>query len=516
MAQLRPDLRLELGVRAHVALEDGSHPSPKGDVFGEDFIDVRRVEEHFDDLIEEVVERVVSDLDAVVLGDLLSDAAELAGAAARPLQELTRLVIDDALRIEIALEDRLHVRHDLALRVRLDVLRRDEGPDHFLREGSDLGAVESHSGGPYPTIAEMRRDVAASTTVFCMGRRAHDSDESQPASAKPMSVCPFCNKAAVIDPQTPCRSCGRRATDHPAAAPQAQVGIGRTVETGGGWDDDDDGLGGGLELSRGGSFATHSSGPSAYSGGGLSLGDDDPFADDGLQGGALELDLPSSHTANAPRSIGPAAENAGSAAEAAAGAVPDLVLPNKPQPSRAPQSEPSLQSPRGPQSEPSLQPPRVPQSEPSLQPPRVPQSERSLQPPRSPASGGQLPGEPSSGASGPAPTSQPALALGAAPSSRGGADPALAMIARYPVAPEKIWEAPAYALKVLWRQFELRQDLASLRKKRSPDVPLYERALRTHDAKTFALGLAITCAGLAVASFIFFLPVILRFLRAPD
>ncbi|MDF2696396.1 MAG: hypothetical protein K0S65_4779, partial [Labilithrix sp.] len=77
------------------------------------------------------------------------------------------------------------------------------------------------------------------------------------------------------------------------------------------------------------------------------------------------------------------------------------------------------------------------------------------------------------------------------------------------------WGSPAYAVKVLLRQFELRQDLASLKKRRSPDVPLYERALRTHDAKTFTVGLAILCAGLTIATFVFFLPVILRFVRDP-
>lgn len=90
------------------------------------------------------------------------------------------------------------------------------------------------------------------------------------------------------------------------------------------------------------------------------------------------------------------------------------------------------------------------------------------------------------------------------------------MIARYPLPPAKLWEAPIYAMKVIWRQMELRQDLASLRKKRSPDVALYERALKTHDPRTFALGLAITCATLAIASFVFFLPVILRFMRDSD
>jgi hypothetical protein len=90
------------------------------------------------------------------------------------------------------------------------------------------------------------------------------------------------------------------------------------------------------------------------------------------------------------------------------------------------------------------------------------------------------------------------------------------MIARYPAPPSKIWESPSYAIKVLWRQFELRQDLASLRKRRSPDVPLYERALKTHDAKTFTLGLVLTCAALTIVTFVFFLPVILRFMRDPS
>jgi hypothetical protein len=90
------------------------------------------------------------------------------------------------------------------------------------------------------------------------------------------------------------------------------------------------------------------------------------------------------------------------------------------------------------------------------------------------------------------------------------------LIARFPAPPTKIWETPLYAIKVLVRQFELRQDLASLRKRRSPDVALYDRALKMHDAKAFTLGLAIACAVFVVASFLFFLPVILRFVRAPD
>jgi hypothetical protein len=94
-------------------------------------------------------------------------------------------------------------------------------------------------------------------------------------------------------------------------------------------------------------------------------------------------------------------------------------------------------------------------------------------------------------------------------------DPA-ALIARYPDPPSRIWETPVYAVKVLWRQFELRQDLTALRRRRSPDVPLYERALTLHDAKTFTVGLVLTCTALFLASVLFFMPVILRFIRSPD
>lgn len=210
-------------------------------------------------------------------------------------------------------------------------------------------------------------------------------------------------------------------------------------------------------------MASHASGPSAYAGGGMAFGDDDPFADD-VPHGALELDLPSSHTANTPRSI--------PGAPPAPGSVPDLALP--------PPSSPRLAPASG-----------APESSPSLSPESPP----------------SLPGAPPSP---PAPAgARVAAHVPAAPPP----DPA-ALIARFPPPPAKVWETPGYAVKVLWRQLELRQDLASLRRRRSPDVALYERALTTYDSKTFAVGLAITCAGLAIASFVFFLPVILRFLRA--
>lgn len=86
-----------------------------------------------------------------------------------------------------------------------------------------------------------------------------------------------------------------------------------------------------------------------------------------------------------------------------------------------------------------------------------------------------------------------------------------AMVAKYPPPPAKPLEAPVYFIRVLLRQFELRQDLTALRRRRSPDVKLYEAALGTYHKKTFAIGLAITSVGILVALGLFLIPVWKRF-----
>ena len=53
-------------------------------------------------------------------------------------------------------------------------------------------------------------------------------------------------------------------------------------------------------------------------------------------------------------------------------------------------------------------------------------------------------------------------------------------------------------------------------RRRSPDVALYERALEVYEPRAFVIGLAISVVLLVGATFVFFLPVILRFARAPD
>lgn len=294
-----------------------------------------------------------------------------------------------------------------------------------------------------------------------------------------MRACPIC-KAVAADSHGRCRSCGRGGDD-PTSGPLPGPPVGD------GWGDDDPLSEGGLDLSLspGGSLSGPA-GPSTYAGGGVSFGgDDDPFADEVPQG-ALELDLPAHHGANAPRS-----PEAPPRPEAMPGSVPDLVVP----PSRRSHAAPLARTPEVAAGRPEA--PLLSTAQSAAVPgPNVPEEDA---PPLSPGS------EPSPVSAGP-PVAVP---------SRPQPDPA-AMIARFPAAPHEVWEAPLYAMKVLWRQFELRQDLAALRRRRSPDVALYERALQTHDANVFALGVALTCAGLAIASFVFFLPVILRFLRAPD
>lgn len=291
-----------------------------------------------------------------------------------------------------------------------------------------------------------------------------------------MTVCPFC-KTPLADPRGPCKSCGK----HPTAQP-----AGSGLDD---WGDDGMDLGGGLDLSRGGAMPAPT-GPSAYAGGGLSLGDDDdPFADD-VPAASLELDIPS-HPGS--RSI-PAGTPSKQPPQLS-GPPPHLSgLSNQPPQLSGPPPQLSNQPPQ------LLGPPPHLSSQPS-------QLSNQQPPPSQPIPSQPMPPSPPAGDPG-APASSQGWNRPVAP-----ADPA-ALIARFPTPPTKMWEAPLYAMRVLYRQLELRQDLESLRRKRSPDVALYERALKTHDSKTFTVGLAITCAGLAIASFIFFLPVILRFMRA--
>jgi hypothetical protein len=271
------------------------------------------------------------------------------------------------------------------------------------------------------------------------------------------------------------------------------------------FEDDGPGLGGSLDLEKGSQTGGMSGGASSYDGGNMDF--EDPFAEE-VESGPLELDLPSG-SATALRSAAPAGLSApppggrsapppgGRSAPPPGGrgpVVPDLSF-----------GPPSPGRPSGPA--PAAPPPPVSSSQRSI-PPVVPSSQRSLAPTMSDSGAhAQHSQSPPSGSGYAAASHAPAPPPPARPA-------AAAVIAKYPDPPSEIWRAPKYAIQILLRQFELRSDLESLRRRRSPDVPLYEAALKVYDPRTFRLGLAINIAILVVCTVLFFMPVILRFMRA--
>ena len=91
---------------------------------------------------------------------------------------------------------------------------------------------------------------------------------------------------------------------------------------------------------------------------------------------------------------------------------------------------------------------------------------------------------------------------------------AAAVIANYPPVPVKVRDAPKYTLQIMIRQMELRSELVSLRRRRSPDVPLYESALRAYEPAMFHLGAAVSVSILVGVLLLVCLPLIVRVLGA--
>lgn len=297
-----------------------------------------------------------------------------------------------------------------------------------------------------------------------------------------MTVCPFCKKMVVNPNGGPCPSCGK--TGQPSNAPAASPRAAAAAPAAGGGEDWDE-----LEIQRGSSSTQSSNAPSSYGGGSLGgLGDDD---DGGGAGISLELDTPV-------RSQAPAQMSA----------PPQAMQQQQPQPPQQPSGPPRTGASGG---YPAHRDQQMPQplparsgrpggSDPSMA--HQQSTPNSLAPPSSSQVAIQQPQQ--------GPQSMPSGYQGG-PMAPPGAPDAAMMIARYPAPPQQWFKTPLYALKVLYRQFELRQDIDALKKKRSPDVPLYERALKTHDGMKFMIGMAINFAVFMVLTTLFFLPVIRRF-----
>src|SRR5262249_15306685 len=75
--QLASHFPVDFFVDRHVALQDGGHLAPQLDVFGEDLVDVGRVHQDLEYLIEQVVDAFVADFDAHLLGGEFFHPGEL-------------------------------------------------------------------------------------------------------------------------------------------------------------------------------------------------------------------------------------------------------------------------------------------------------------------------------------------------------------------------------------------------------------------------------------------------------
>ena len=275
--------------------------------------------------------------------------------------------------------------------------------------------------------------------------------------------------------------------------------------------DEDDLPSGSLDLEKG-SGQVGAGATSTYGNDGIDFDDDLYGSDDAgaSASNALELDLPNAPPSAARMAPAPAPQ----APPRGPMDVPDLAFHAAPQRARSGQHPAAGQSGQHPAA--------------GAIPPAPPSSSRGVSVGHAPAAPAGAAGEeghhgfappaPSSASglddpSGPqsAPMAQMAQMAQMAPPAK---PTAAAVIAKYPSPPTKITQAPMYTVRVILRQLELRTDLESLRRRRSPDVPLYEAALRAYDTKTFRLGMAINCAVLAIATFVFFLPVMIRFIRA--
>jgi hypothetical protein len=293
--------------------------------------------------------------------------------------------------------------------------------------------------------------------------------------------------------------------------------------------DEDDLPSGSLDLEKG-SGQVGAGVPSTYGNDGIDFDDDLYGSDDAGANKALELDLPNAPHA-APRTSGSPGAPPGGPMD-----VPDLAFDATPQRGRSGQHPAAAPPP--PRSSGSLPAVRTSGAHPAAGqsgqhpaaggiPSAPPSSSRGASGAHAPAAPpgdeghhGFAPPAPSSASglddpsgphSAPLPPSAQSAQMAPPPPAR---PTAAAVIAKYPYPPTKITQAPMYTVRVILRQLELRTDLESLRRRRSPDVPLYEAALRAYDTRTFRLGMAINCAVLAIATFVFFLPVMIRFIRA--
>src|SRR6478752_1528164 len=154
--QLSADLLLDLLVLGELTPQRVAHLSAKHEVFSEDLVHVRGVHQHFHQLIEQVVDRVLAQLDLALFGDQLANAVVFGLRQPAGSQHFLRLVADFLLVANVLVVHRRHVEADLLRGIALDVARCKKHNDHFGRNLGHLRAVKPHA----PLLSYFERELS--------------------------------------------------------------------------------------------------------------------------------------------------------------------------------------------------------------------------------------------------------------------------------------------------------------------------------------------------------------------
>jgi len=146
--QLTPHLAVQLFVGRHVLLEDRRHRPAQLVILPEHLVDVRRVQQHLDHLIEQEIEGIFARLDALLLGRRPLEPRQLGAGQPLPLLPLARQIGGLLLGPHVVIKHRGHIQLDLLDRLGLDLARGDQRLDRLGRDGPNLAAVKTHAGVP--------------------------------------------------------------------------------------------------------------------------------------------------------------------------------------------------------------------------------------------------------------------------------------------------------------------------------------------------------------------------------
>src|SRR5882724_11665441 len=197
--QLAAHLSFDLVVLGELAPQRIAHLATQHEVFSEDLLDVRRVHQHLDQLIQEVVDGVFAELDLALFGDELANAVVVRlGQAARRKHALG-LLAHFLLVSDVLIEHGLNVESDLLRGVTLDVASRKKRTDHFGRNLGHLRAVKPHA----PLLSYFERDLSRFRRRFRPARRILRAAPARVAQTKQITATGPRGSLAEADEKPP-------------------------------------------------------------------------------------------------------------------------------------------------------------------------------------------------------------------------------------------------------------------------------------------------------------------------